>query len=456
MYDVIVIGGGPGGYAAGIRASQLGGRVALIEAGEMGGTCVNRGCIPSKVWLRAAYMKKAIVSMAEFGLDAGLENLDIGKIVGRKNGVSGDIQMGMGGLCQSYGIDVISGRGELEGPNRVVVDGNAVEGNSLIIATGSSIDVPEIPGLTDVAMTTDDLFNMETVPGRVLILGEEHIEVELASLLRAFDAEVTLVAESGRILTREDGDTSQRIAQGLREEGVDVLSRCRLESVESSDDGYTAILSGSEEKRVPVDRILVAGRKPNSSGFGLGQAGINCDSDGFIEVNGTLMTNVQGVYAIGDVAGGWMLSHAATHMGVTAAEAAMGDPNPFPANLVPRALFSIPEMGAVGLTEEEAEEKGYDVETGDFPFSINGVAMAYDQLDGAVKVVADAEFGEILGVHIVGGRATELIGTAVLAMRLEATADDLARTIMVHPTFSESLSLAAQDVSQSALYLPKQ
>jgi dihydrolipoamide dehydrogenase len=455
MYNVIVVGGGPGGYAAAIRASQLGGKVALIESAEMGGTCVNRGCIPSKVWLRAAYLKQAIGGMNDFGIVADMQSIDMSKIVERKNGVSNDIKMGMNGLCQSYGIDVVAGHGRLKNPREVMVEGSLLEAENIVIATGSSIRIPEVPGLLDVMMTTDQVFDMDTIPDRVLINGAEHMEVEIASLLNVFGTKVTLLAEEGRILAREDGDTSQRVAQALREQGIEILPRYQLTAIESSGDGHLAILSGPEDKSIPVDRVLISSRKPNSVEMGLNQIGVACDEKGFITVNDTLTTNIDGIYAIGDVTGGRMLSHAATYMGVSAAEAAMGNPEPFPFHLVPRGLFSIPEVGAVGYSEEEAEEKDYDVETGDFPFSINGASMAYGELEGAVKIITDAEFGEVLGVHIVGGRATELIGTAVLAMKLEATADDLARAIMVHPTFSESLSLAAQDVSQSALYLPK-
>lgn len=455
MFDVIVIGGGPGGYAAGIRAAQLGGRVAIVEAAEMGGTCVNRGCIPSKVWMRAAYLKQTINIAETFGIRASVDGVDLTTIVDRKNGVANDIQMGMGGLCQSYGIEIYHGKALVKSPREVELDGNVFETKSIVIATGSSLVSPEIPGLSDAAMTTDQVFDMTTVPDSILINGAGHMEVELGSLLSAFGSKVHLIAEKGRILPREDGDTSQRVAQALREQGIDILSRTALASIEKNRSGFTARLTGEEEKTVSVERVLISNRKPNSRDLGIEGLGIACDEEGYIIVDDTLATTVDGIYAVGDVTGGWMLSHAATYMGVSAAENAMGQVSPFPSHLVPRGVFSTPEVGAVGLSEEEAEAKGYDVETGDFPFSINGVAMAYGETDGAVKIVTDGEFGEILGVHIVGGRATELIGTAVLAMKLEATADDLARTMMIHPTFSESISLAAQDVSQTALYLPK-
>jgi len=455
MYDVIVIGGGPGGYAAGIRVSQMGGKAAIIEPSEMGGTCVNRGCIPSKVWLRAASLKHAIDKSNEFGIEATIDNVDFSTIIDRKNGVSGDIRMGMNGLCSSYGIEVITGMGILKSPREVDVEGNILEAKSIIIATGTSIAFPSIPGIEAPAMTTDQVFDMTEVPDSILINGAGHMEVEIASFLSTFGSKVYLIADSGRVLPKEDGDTSQRVGQALRGQGIEILSRYTLDSLQKTKDGYEVSLKGSEDRNVTVERILISSRKPNTIDIGLEQVGVELSEEGFVTVKDNLATNIDGIFALGDVTGGWMLSHAATYMGVSAAENAMGTPNSFPSHLVPRALFCTPEVGAVGLSEDEAEDAGKEVETGDFPFSINGAAMAYGELEGAVKIVTDAEFGEILGVHIVGGRATELIGTAVLAMQLEATADDLARTIMVHPTFSESIPLAAQDVSNTALYLPK-
>ncbi|MBW2061543.1 MAG: dihydrolipoyl dehydrogenase [Deltaproteobacteria bacterium] len=455
MYDVIVIGGGPGGYAAGIRAAQLGGQVALIEAAEIGGTCVNRGCIPSKVWLRAVYLHEAIRNADAFGIKATLEGTDLSKIKERKNGVAADIRMGMGGLLGNNGIEVIEGRGLLKSPREVEVEGKTLEAKKIIIATGSSLHLPDIDGLKNAAMTTDQVLDMTQVPASILISGAGIVEVEKAAILNAFGAKVYLATDSARILPREDGDTGQRVGQALREKGVEIFPRSTLQSVKKSGKGYKASLSGPEDQTVVVERVLVSSRKPNTDSLGLEQAGVSLNENGFITVNDNLQTKTEGIYAIGDVIGGWMLSHAATAMGITAAENAMGVERAFPFHLVPRGIFTIPEVGAVGLSEDEAEEKGYEVETGDFPFSINGLAMSYDEMEGAVKIVSEAQYGEILGVHIVGGRAAELIWGAVLAMQLESTAEDLARSITVHPTFSESMAMAAQDVSGWALYLPK-
>ncbi|MBW1708264.1 MAG: dihydrolipoyl dehydrogenase [Deltaproteobacteria bacterium] len=455
MYDVVVIGGGPGGYAAGIRAAQLGGQVALVESFEMGGVCVNRGCIPSKIWLRAVYLNEMIKNAGEFGIKAKVDGFDLSTIVERKNGIAGDIRMGMGGLLANNGIEVIEGRGALKSPHEVDVEGKTLEAKKIIIATGSSVAMPEIEGLDKAAMTTDQVFEMKKVPGSVLVDGAEAMAVEMAALFNAFGSKVYLVTGSARILSKEDGDTSQRVAQVLREKGVEILTRAELQSVKKAKKGFEISLAGSKDQNIAVDKVLVSSRKPNTKDLGLDQAGVKLDDGGFIEVNENLQTSAEGIYAIGDVIGGWMLSHAATAMGITASENAMGTPAVFPFNLVPRGIFTIPEVGAVGLSEEEAEDKGHEVETGDFPLSINGLAMSYGELDGAVKIVSDAEYGDILGVHIVGGRATEMIWGAVLAMQLECTAEELARSIPVHPTYSESIAMAAQDALGWALYLPK-
>lgn len=456
MYDVMVIGGGPGGYAAAIRTSQLGGKVALVEADEIGGTCVNRGCIPTRVWSHAAHLLHWIRTAGEFGIKASVQELDYQAIVARKNGVSGDIRMGMEGLLGNNGVEVIRGRAVMRSPREINVDGTILEAKKIILATGSTLNVPDVPGLEEAALTTDQVLEMTEVPSSVLIWGSPGpIEVEMATLLNIFGCKVVLTSESRRLLPREDGDTSQRLAQALREQGADVLTRFTLESVQRSERGYACLLSGPEKRTVEVEKVLVSSRKPNTSHLGLEQVGVRLNEDGSVWVSDRLETSVEGIYAIGDVTGGWMLSHASSSMAITAAENAMGKTRKFPFHLVPRGIWTIPEVGAVGLSEEEAEKRGIAVEVGDFPYSINGLAMARNEMDGAVKIISDARYGEILGVHIVAANATELVGEAVLAMQLEATARELANSIRVHPTFSESVVDAARDAENWALYLPK-
>jgi dihydrolipoamide dehydrogenase len=456
MYDVIVIGGGPGGYAASIRASQLGGKVVLIEGDEIGGTCVNRGCVPSKVWLRAADLLQKIRNAEEFGIKAPVESLEFNTIVQRKNGVASDIRMGMEGLLGNNGVEVIRGRAVLKSPGEVLVEGKTVQGKKIILATGSVLDIPNVSGLEEAAITTDQVLDMTEPPSSILIWGSAGpIEVEMATLLNTFGCKVFLASETRRILPREDGDTSQRIAQALREQGIEILPRAELASIRKSESGYTCLFEGPDEQTVEVEKVLVSGRKPNTARLGLDQADVSLNEDGSIEINDKLETTAKRIYAIGDVTGGWFLSHAASSMAVVAAENPLGASKKFPDKLKPRGIWSTPQVGSVGLSEEDAENQGIDVEVGDFPYSINGLAMCRGEMSGAVKVVTDSRHGEILGVHIVGTNATELVGEAVMAIQLEATVNELAASIRVHPTFSESVVDAARDAGGWALYLPK-
>jgi dihydrolipoamide dehydrogenase len=457
MHDVIVIGGGSGGYAAAIRASQLGGKVTLVESAEMGGTCVNRGCIPSKAWLRAATLLHSIRKGQEFGIKANIESVDLRVIVDRKNGVAGDIRMGMEALLQNNGVQVVYGRAVLKSPREIDVEGTIHEAKRIIIATGSSLTFPAIPGLDEAAITTDQVLQMTEVPSSILIYDAGHIEVEMAFLLNIFGCKVVLATESPRILPCEDHDTSQRITQSLREKGVEVLTRHTVKSITKAESGagWSCVLSGANDSAVEAQRALVASRKPATGNMGLEEVGVQVNEDGGIRVNSRLETSVEDVYAIGDATGGWMLSHAASSMAITAAENCMGKTGVYPFHLIPRGLWTFPEVGAVGLSEEEAEKKGMEIEVGSFPYAINGLAMTRGEVEGSVKIISDVRYGEILGVHIVGAGATDLVGEAVLAMQLEATVNELARSIRVHPTYSETFVDAARDAAGWALYLPK-
>jgi len=455
MYDVMIIGGGSGGYAAAIRAAQLGANVVLAESAETGGTCVNRGCIPSKVWLRAGDLLGRIKSGKAYGIDAPVKAIDLKALVERKNGVSAEIRMGMEALLQNNGVEVVRGHAVIKSPQEVEVDGSIIETKKIIVATGSSLVTPDISGLKKAAMTTNDVLEMTAIPESILICGAGYIEVEMAFLLNVFGCKVIIAADSARILPMEDADTSRRISQVLRENGVEIISRVTLTSVKTTNSGTTCKLDGPKESEVKVEKVLVSQRVPNTSDLGVENIGVALNDDKGIQVNPQLETSVKGIYAIGDATGGTMLSHAASSMAVVAAENAMGESNAYRFDLIPRCLWTEPEMGVVGLSEEAAEKKGFDVETGVFPYAINGLAMARNQVDGAVKIVFDAKYGEILGVHIVGSNATEIIGEAVTAMQLEATVQELARSIRVHPTFSEAVVDAARDAGNWALYLPR-
>ena len=455
MHDLMVIGGGPGGYTAAIRAAQLGANVVLAECADIGGTCVNRGCVPSKIWLRAGDLFDRLKGGKEFGISASVEKIDFKVLTERKNGVSAEIRMGMEALLQNNGVEVVKGHAFIKNRKQVDVNGRRFETKKIIVATGSSLYEPEISGLKKVAMTTDDVLEMTAVPESILVCGSGYIEVEMAFLLNVFGCKVVMAPGSGRILPKEDSDTSQRIAQVLREKGVKILRLASLESVKATQTGATCNLSGPKESNVKVEKVLVSKREPNTFDLGLENLGVTLNEDKGIQVNDRLETRVEGIFAIGDATGGWMLSHGASTMSVFAAENAMGGDKRYPFNLIPRCLWTQPEMGAVGLSEEDAEKQGHDVETGVFPYAVNGMAMARNQIEGAVKIVSDTRYGEILGVHIVGSNATEVIGEAVLAIQLEATVQELARSIRVHPTFSEAMVEAAREAGNWSLYLPR-
>ncbi|RLC04744.1 MAG: dihydrolipoyl dehydrogenase [Deltaproteobacteria bacterium] len=455
MYDVIIIGGGPGGYAAAIRAAQLTAKVALVEADTLGGTCVNLGCIPVKVWLRAADTLRRIQGASDFGIQAKVDGIDFQTIVDRKNGVSSDIRMGMEALLGNHGVDVIKGRAIFKSPKKIDVKGIVYQAKNYILATGSRMALPDIPGLEDALLTTDQAFDLQKIPSSVLIYGAGPVEVEMASIFIHFGSKVCLAAQSRRILPREDPDSSQRLAQVLREDGLKLSLGQKLTSVEPEGNGFTCSLTGSKDTAVTVERVLCAPRIPNTENLGLDTAGVLLKEDRSIQVDDHLQTSAQGIYAIGDAAGGTLQSHAASAMGITAAQNIMGLSKPFPFNLVPRGVWSFPEVASVGLTEEEAEDLDLDVTVGEFPYSINGLAMAVNEIKGSVKVVSDDQYGKILGVHIVGPNANELIGEAVVAMQFEYTIAELASGIRVHPTFSENMVDAARDAEGWALYLPK-
>ena len=456
MYDVVVIGGGPAGYAASVRAAQLGGKVALVEAAEMGGTCVNRGCIPSKVWHRAASMLHWFRNSESLGIRATINELDLPAIVERKNGVSRDIRMGMEALLKNNQIELIRGRAIFKSPREIHVDGRILETRTSIVATGSRPKIPDSPGLKDAAATTDEILEMVEIPDSILIWGDAGpIDLEMATYMNIFGSRVHLVTEHPRLLFKEDQETSQRMAKALREQGVEVVTGHSLKSAVRANNRFVAEISGPDELTLNVNCLLVASRRPYFDGLGLDELGIRVDPNNGIWVDDRLRTSMDGVFAIGDVTGGWMMSHVASSMAITAAENAMGNDRKFPFHLIPRAIWTIPEVGSVGLSEEEAEAKGLNVEVGAFPYAVNGLAMLRDEMSGSVKIVADADYGEILGVHIVGANATELVGEAVMAMQLEATVKELAESIRCHPTFSESVVDAARDVLNWALYLPR-
>jgi len=467
-YDLVVLGGGPGGYAAAIRAAQLGKSVAVVEKAGLGGTCLHKGCIPSKALLRSAEVLRTVRRGAEFGVQvAGGAGVDFGRVQSRKTEVVEQLHRGLQQLMKSNKIDVVYGTGRLVGPSIFsprtgsiaveTADGEAVTlvNERLIIATGSRPRV--VPGLEPdgrFVLTSDEALELERLPASLAIVGGGIIGVEWASMMNDFGVEVTVLEAADRLLPSEDEDVSREVAAALAKRGVTVLTGAKvapetLRTRETGDAGEVRIEAerGGERIAVEAEALLVAvGRAPNVEGIGLENADVALER-GAIRVNGRMQTSESHIYAIGDVVGGLQMAHAASYQGIVAVEHMYGVADkPYDAARVPKCVFSYPEVASIGLTERQAKEAGRAAKTAKLPFRANGKALVYGEPEGFVKIVADEATRDVLGVHIVGPRATELIGEASLAKLLEATPWEIGAAIHPHPTLSEALGEAAAAV----------
>jgi len=460
--DIVIIGGGPGGYVAAIRAAQLGGKVALIEKEELGGTCLNWGCIPTKALLRGAEILDIIEGGKEYGVLAGAVSVDFAKLMARKDRAVKTLVGGVTGLMKANGIEVIKGAARLVSPQKIEVVNSKQEkeihqARKIIIASGSvSAEIP-IPGakLSGVIDSYGALA-LKQVPESLVVIGAGPIGLEFGTVYAALGAKVTVLELLPQVLPSEDPEIAAALEKSLRRFKIQTLTGVKVQKIAEGSEGKMLVTAGAggEEKVFPAQYVLMAvGRKPNVEGLGLEEAGVKFSRKG-IEVNDRMETNVPGVYAIGDVTGKWLLAHYASAQGEVAAKNALGQEEQMDERVVPRCVYTIPEVASVGLTEQKAGEEGYEVKVGRFPFSANGKAAILGERTGMVKMVADGKYGEILGVHIVGPHATDLIGEAVVAMRLEGTAADVGRAIHPHPTLTEAVMEAAFDVDGTAVHIP--
>ena len=462
--DLCVIGTGPGGYVAAIRAGQLGMKVAVVEREELGGVCLNRGCIPTKAMLRSAEVMQTMQHSADYGILADNVRLDFAKVIDRREKVVKQLTGGVGGLFKSYGIQVFRGSGRLaERGGTVVVSGQTdetVNARNVVIATGSVPAKLPIPGADNPnVIDSDGALAMTEVPGSLLVIGGGAVGSEWANVFAAFGSQVTLVEMLPTLLPLEDEEMGRTLRRTFERQGITVHTEAKLEAIETADDGKEVgvlTLKDGSQARIAADKILVGvGRKPNTTGLGLEEAGAKLDRRGFVEVDDYLQTSLPNVYAIGDVTGKALLAHLASHQGVTAAENIAGHEVVMDYKVVPACTYTHPEVASVGLSEKKAREQGYDVKIGKFPFVASGRAISYGETEGTVKVVADAKYGELLGVHIIGPQASELIPEAALGIKLEATLEDIQATIHAHPTLAEAVMEAAWAAAGGALNLPK-
>lgn len=449
-FDVTVIGGGPGGYVAAIRAAQLKARAAIVEEDRFGGVCNNVGCIPTKTMLRAAELVADIERARKFGINAKEVTIDFKQLVKYKEEVVTRLSQGIESILEHHDITIFRGRGVMNGPHKVGISlknvSETIESKTTIIATGSRPFHPPIPGINGSKIYSgEDATKIEYVPKRVLIAGGGAEGTEFACIFSRLGSEVTLVEMKPNLLPFEDRELGVRLKQFMSRDGVKVLTNTKVLKIRD-DDGEKIVtaLSDEAESQLRCDVIVLGlGRKPNTDNLGLEAVGIITER-GAIKVNSRMETNLPGVYAIGDVVGGYF-AHEAMMGGIVAAENAMGGNSTLNRNAIPRCIYTIPEVAAVGMTEEEAGRAGYKVKVGKFLFSANGRAWTLAETDGVVKVVVDSDSNHILGVHMIGPTVSELISEATLAMTVKMPLKDIEWTMHAHPTLSEVFREAILD-----------
>lgn len=455
--DMIVIGGGPGGYVAAIRAAQLGMRVTLIEGDAVGGTCLNRGCMPTKALLHSAEVYDLATHSANIGIVARDVAVDWEAVQNSRANVTKKLTDGVKALIKANKINLISGAARFVSAKTVEVDGKSLSADKIIIASGSAPIIPSIPGLRECGAVIDSTacLQLDHVPESLLVIGGGVIGLELGSVYSRFGAKVTVVEMSPKLLPLMDAELTTAVSRQLEANGMDILTESKVVSVENtSAGGRVHVECKNGERVIEAEKILVCvGRRPNTDDLALEKAGVKT-SRGFIQVNDRMETSVPGIYAVGDCNGKLMLAHAAMMMGETAAENAVGGAKTFDALSSPSCAYIGPELAGVGFTEEQLKARGIEYKVGRFVTAANGRSLVAGHVDGVVKILAGKKYGEILGVHIMAPSATELIEEAALAIRLEATVDELVDTIHCHPTVSEALREAALAADGRAIHIP--
>lgn len=462
-YDVAIIGSGPGGYVAAIRAAQLNLSVLIIEKeSRLGGVCTLRGCIPTKALLHTADLLEETRHGAEVGVATREVRLELAAAMKHKEKVVRQSSNGVAFLMKKNKVDVVNGFGRIAGPGRVSVAGNdgaetVYVAKNILIATGST--PRSLPGLEidhQMILSSDSILEVTEIPKSLLVVGSGAVGVEFASMFARFGSKTVVVEILPRIVPLEDEEISRELAASFKRQGIAVYVDTRIEKLTRTDGGAEVLArsTGGKTESFRAERILMAvGRKPLSEGIGLEAAGVATEK-GYIRVDGLMRTNVPGIYAIGDVVPTAQLAHVASAEAVVAVEHMAGkEARPLNYDQVPGCTYSSPEIGSIGLTEAKARERGYDVAVGKFPFAANGKARILNETNGFVKIVGEKKYDEVLGVHIIGPRATELISEAGTALRLEATSEDLVQTMHAHPTLSEAIHEASEAVEGLPIHL---
>ncbi|SUZ77279.1 uncharacterized protein METZ01_LOCUS30133, partial [marine metagenome] len=457
-FDVVVLGAGPGGYVAAIRAAQLGLKTAIIEKDSVGGVCLNWGCIPSKSLLRNAEVLNLVNNAEEFGIT--FENLtyDFSKAISRSREVVDKLTSGVQYLLNKNQVELIEGTGKLTEPHEIEIleNNRKFTSDNIIIATGArQRDIDSMPIDHHIVINSRDALSMSEIPDDITIIGAGATGVEFAHIYRSYGAKVTLVEMMDRIIPNEDSEISDSLRKSFAEREIDIKVGVIVKSIQASNGtALVTLVANGEEHLITSDKVLVAvGVQPNTDGIGLEGAGITTDK-GFISIGENMETNVSGVYAIGDVTGKMLLAHVATAQAVTAVEYIAGlNPAPIDYHLLPRAIYCEPQVASFGMTEAQARNHGIEIQIGRFPFSASGKAVALGHTEGIIKLVIDPEIGEILGAHMIGPEVTELLAELSMTKLLEGTTTELGWLVHPHPTISETLKEAALDSNGEAIHI---
>lgn len=462
-YDVIVVGAGPGGYVCAIRASQNGLKTAIVDKQWLGGVCLNVGCIPSKALLKNAELAHTLRERAaEFGISFDNLTLDYSAAVKRSRTVSDRLTRGVAFLMKKNNVDVFMGEAKISADKSVnVTDATGasqlLKAKNVVIATGASPVMPAAWGADgENVVSYAEAILQEKLPKSVVIIGAGAIGVEFASVWSAYGTQVSIVEMLPAVLPLEDAEVSAELAKALKKRGIHILTGHKVESVQKSANGVVVKVSGEDgEKSLEAEQALVAiGFRPNSAGFGLEETGIALDAKGNVVIDECMATNLPGIWAIGDVTGKMLLAHVASTQGILCADAMAGKAtNPIHYENIPHATFCQPQVASFGMNEAQAKEAGKEIKIGRFPFQANGKALGLGETTGFVKIISDAQYGEILGAHMIGPEVSELLPELTLAQQMELTADEIAHNVHTHPTLSEVIMEAAEGVEGTSIHI---
>ena len=460
--DVAIIGGGPGGYVAAIKAAHLGLKAILVEKDKLGGVCLNRGCIPTKALVSTAELLNNLQRAGEFGIQVKDYSIDFPAIMKRKDLIAHRLSSGVEQLMKANQVRLVRGEGQIIEPGKVEITDTAgkkevIKTKNIIIATGSKVMRLPIPGIdSEGVITSDEALSLSELPSRMLIIGGGVVGIEFAGIFKVLGVEVTVVEMLPRILLPIDEEISRRLTQLLKRKGIEILTDCKVKGIKKNNQNLEVLVSTTDgEKKLETEKVLLAaGRVPELGNIDVQRLGIELDK-GAIKVDEKMRTNIPGIYAVGDVVGKIMLAHVASREGIVAVENICGKEVLMDYKVVPNCVFSMPEVASVGLTEEEARKENDNIKVSKFPFMANGKALGMGETEGMVKIIADADTSELLGLHILGAHASDLITEGTLALSMEATAFEIVNTIHAHPTLAETIAEAAEGITGKPIHLTR-